>query len=355
MMQTVDISSPSAKLSFAPRPGNIAALQFTFGGREIQPLHRAPWADDAPEAGPVVERHLSGDFFCAPFGPCDVEDGPPHGWTANGEWQSLEAAAGLRFILDRPVMGARIEKRLHLAENAPILYQEHVISGGSGGLPVAHHPMIRAQSGATLSMSPKRVLMTGGAPPEPGRAALAYPAQVDDLRAFPGADGSPVDLGRLPIGRRSEDIVLAVEAPGNPLGWSAVLREAEDDIVFVLKKPSVLPVTVFWHSNGGRDYAPWNGRHDRVIGIEDGCNAGTDGHAAALSPNPVLALGVPTSLELSSGGRHRIPHALGVIPRPNSWTHVSDIRLDGDRLVLTGTGGDSRDLPFEADFFTRSI
>lgn len=165
---------------------------------------------------------------------------------------------------------------------------------------------MRLKGAGRFSCSPKRAVLIPQRPLEPGRARLAAGTSASDLTRVPGADGHPVELSYLPIGTLHEDFVTLLEAEGSSLGWSAVLREIEDDIVFVLKDPAVLPVTMLWHSNGGRDYAPWNGRHHGVLGIEDGCAAGIEGYAAALRPNPVSASGVPTFLPLSPGRMHRV-------------------------------------------------
>ena len=354
-MRPVAHKTDAGALVFAPMPGNIRSLTFRTQGREVRPLHRAPWADETEIAGapPPVERHLSGDFFCAPFGASDIEEAPPHGWPANGRWMATEDGNGLAFELDRPVMGARVEKRLQLAEEAPLLYQEHRVIGGKGRLSAAHHPMVHAKDGGCLSFSKKRMVLTPEKPLEPGRAALQYPAECADPTCFPGALG-PVDLTQLPVGGKTEDFVLMIEGAESTIGWTAVIRNAEDDIVLLLKDPSVLPVTMFWHSNAGRDYPPWNGRHDRVIGIEDGCAEGVGGHAAACAANRVSKLGVPTALDLAPDRVHRIAHVIAAIPRPQGWHVVTDVRIAGETLTISGPNGATRSLAFDTDFLWRS-
>jgi len=345
-------------LQFDPSVGNLHELMFCDADRSLRPLTRAPWVDDAaadlPDALAPVERVLSGDFFCAPFGASDIEPALPHGWSANSPWRITERGANrLSAQLERTVMGARLRKSLTLQADAPLLRQEHWIEGGEGGLPVAHHPMLRLEGRGRFSCSPKRAVLTPDRPLEPGRAKLAAGASAANLTCVPGTDGRPVDLSHLPIATAHEDFVTLVEAEGTQLGWSAVLRDKEDDIVFVLKDPAILPVTMLWHSNGGRDYAPWNGRHRGVLGIEDGCAAGADGHAAALAPNPVSATGVPTCLTLAPDRTHRIAHVIGAIARPEGWGIVTDIRQSGDHLILSGDGGAPRHLPFPQDFFEK--
>ena len=354
--QEVTITAGDHSLSFDPTIGTLRSLLFGAEDRGLSPLHRAAWADDPtldgdPDLLPV-ERSLSGDFFCAPFGVSDVETAPAHGWTANSAWSVSHQADGeVCLSLDRTVLGARIRKRLRLTSDAPLLYQTHWIDGGDGGLPVAHHPMVRLTGTGRLSTSPKQTALTPAAPLEPGRHRLAYPAEQADLTRFPATAGGTVDLTRLPIADRHEDFVTLIEAPGASLGWTAVVRDAEDDIVFFLKDPSVLPVTMLWHSNGGRDYRPWNGTHTGVIGIEDGCAAGADGHAAALTDNPINRHGVPTALPLSHARRHRIDHVIGAIARPVGWSTVTDIVRSHDHLTLTDVGGGTVTLPFEPSFF----
>lgn len=154
----------------------------------------------------------------------------------------------------------------------------------------------------------------------------------------------------LPIASRHEDFVTLVERPDNQLGWTALLRDAEDDIVFFLKNPAVLPVTMLWFSNGGRDYFPWNGRHLGVLGVEDGCAPGTAGHRAARRANPIRDEGVPTCLALAPGRRHRVALVIGAIPRPKSWTNIITITVVSDWLTLTDVSGESQSLPIFPDF-----
>ncbi|MFD0979498.1 hypothetical protein [Tropicimonas aquimaris] len=332
--------------------GGLNSLSFAFGGGEIVPLHRAPWVDEGREDELAlmdpVERRLAGDFFCAPFGGNDVEPGPIHGWAANSPWRVVSAGDGaLDLRLDRLVQGAQITKSLRLGRQVPVLCQEHRILGGEGRLPVAHHPMIRMQGGARFSCSAKRFAVTPDAPLEAGRNRLACPARGADLSAFPAAGGDTVDLHALPIAEGCEDFILLVEAAGSPLGWSAVVRDAEDDVVLILKDPATLPVTMLWHSNGGRDYAPWDGRHTGVLGIEDGCAPGAGGHSAAFHPNAVSAAGVADALDLAPGREHRIAHAILAFPRPRGWREVAEVTLEGGRLRVADQSGDV--LQFESE------
>ena len=241
--------------------GHIAALTIRDGVRTLSPLHRAPWVDD-PEAefpagtAPNVKR-LSGDFFCAPFGRNDIEDAPSHGWPANSAWDHLGTVSAdgritITFRLIRKVMGATVEKRLTLVGGHPFVYQEDSFSGGAGAVSAAHHVMVSMAGGGDLAFSPKQGALTPPEALEPdparGRSILAYPAHSSDLTAFPLAGGGFADLTRYPPGQGHEDFLTLVEdttkGSGASLGWTAVSRRAEQDHVFVLKRPDVRVIAV---------------------------------------------------------------------------------------------------------------
>ena len=351
---TITLRTPVCEVGIDPSVGNLPLLAFHTGGRTLEPLHRAHWVDDDsfPEAMQPVDRKLSGDFVCVPFGKSDVEPSPPHGWSANSPWFAEQNdGSSISMVLERRIMGARLRKHVRPAPDAPLLYQVHTLDGGSGGITFAHHPMVRVSGGARLFTSPKRLAITLDVPIVQGHHALACGAVCDDLTAIPGRQGGMVDVSRVPISSGDEDFVALVEAKGSPLGWTAVIRDGFDDIVFFLKDPAVLPLTMLWHSNGGRLDAPWSGRHRDVLGIEDGIAAGGAGHKAALEENVFSRAGVPTALPLAEGRSHRIPHVIGAIPRPAGWQVIADIALTDDRLEIKEAGGQSVALPFDASFF----
>lgn len=335
--------------------GHIAELAIEAGGRNIRPLHRAPWIDrqDLPEGLPAGVVRLSGDFLCAPFSRSDVEAAPLHGWPANSAWDlvSDEAISGGRraaFRLQHKVMGATVEKTLILRDGHPFLYQEHSFTGGSGAISVAHHPMTEMRAGGRLAFSPKRLAATppDATEPDPARGShlLAYPASSTDPTRFPAASGGEVDLTDFSASRRHEDFVTLVEADHGGMGWTAVARKAEADVVLVLKNPAELPVTMLWISNGGRYYAPWNGRAG-VLGIEDGRTA--IGHAASLGDNWLRREGVETAFAL--GGHVAFRQIVGALPLEGGQPPVSIAPSEG-RLRLAFADGSSRETSFDDAF-----
>ena len=303
--------------------GHLARFTVEAGGRQLSPLHRAPWVDDDhadfPEATAPNVRRLSGDFFCAPFGLNDIEHAPSHGWSANSRWLHLGTETDMdgvmaRFRLERSVQGATLEKQLTLIDGHPFVYQQHVFDGGSGAISVSHHVMTRMAGAAVLAFSRKAFAETPPTPleadPARGRSVFSYPATAP-LDSLPLQAGGTVDLHRWPFGSAHEDFVVLAEHEDEIFGWTVVSRIEEQDRLIIVKKRAQLPVTMLWASNGGRDYAPWSGRHTGVLGIEDAC-ASPRGHGDSIGENAFTRRGISTACAL--GGQVHVRLAIGVVP-----------------------------------------
>jgi hypothetical protein len=275
-------------------------------------------------------------------------------WLPTGQTDGGGSGVVATFELERKVFGATVTKELTLRHGHPFLYQRHVFSGGSGPITAAHHVNTRFPTHGRLDFSPKAYADIPDTPletdPRRGRHVLAYPARADDLSALPLASGGTADLHHYPIGERHEDFVMLVEAPGRTLGWTTALREEERDLMIVLKDPAVLPVTLLWYSNGGRDYAPWNGRHVGVLGIEDARCWSLYGHKASIGPNPLAEAGVPTHFELHPDGRVELRHVIGAVPAPRGWRMTAAVETVANALHIAGGDGESIHLPFDPLF-----
>ncbi|RWE27576.1 MAG: hypothetical protein EOS77_27665, partial [Mesorhizobium sp.] len=175
----------------------------------------------------------------------------------------------------------------------------------------------------------------------------AYPARATDLTRFPLAAGGTTDLTDYRMEDRREDFITLVEADHGGPGWTALARRAEQDLVLVLKNPDELPVTMLWFSNGGRDYAPWSGRHLGVLGIEDGRAA--VGHAASLGDNWLKHEGVATAFALNEGRSVSFRHVIGVVPAADTEAPVS-IETDSGGMRILGSDGTEKAVPFDGDF-----
>ena len=327
---------------FDARTGLLDGFVVADQGREVAPLHIAPWVgtdEVMPEDAAPLMATLGGDFFCAPFASSEG-DSPVHGWPPNSTWTVEEQEANrIGARLRRTVHGARVTKELSVLDGHPFVYQSHVFTGGTGQVTVSNHANVSVLNGALIRTSRKRCWETPGTPQE---SALVYPAQSPDPRQFPGLNG-PVDLTTYPWKPRHEDFVVGVEAPGHRLGWVAVTRPEEADLFLSLRDPRRLPMSMFWHSNGGRDYPPWSGRHVGCLGVEEGAAR----HMLGISGEPDLV--GPGALALEPGGRTEVRHVIGALAWPYREA-VADIRIADDRLVVRGEGGAERSVPLDSRF-----
>ncbi len=342
------LAAQGIRAGFDPEGGFVTDLAVADGGREIAPLHRAPWLEEAlPEGLPLHLAKLQGDFLCAPFAASEGCS-PMHGWPANAPWEVVHRGPGLlRAVLTMAVQGATVLKELSVADGSPFLCQRHLFVGGEGRLSVANHAMVTLPGGGLIRCSPKAAWETPPAPqeddPARGRSGLSYPARAAHPRAFPGRDG-PVDLTRYPWGEGWEDFAAGVEARPDPggrrLGWTAVTRLGQGDLYLSLRDARALPMTMLWHSNGGRDYPPWNGRHRACLGVEEGAAAhmlGVTGDDGAIG------------LRLAPDGVADVRHAIGAIAWPEGEA-VAAVGAAGHTVVVRGEAGTERRLPLRAGF-----
>jgi hypothetical protein len=364
-LHTIEARGVRATLDL--RGGHVRVFAVTQDGRAVEPLHTAPWIHDKD----VVEdesldanlRYLSGDFFCAPFSTSDIDPATLHGWPANSPWTLLgveahpEGGQIARYELVKRVMGATLVKELTVRDGHPFLYERHVFIGGAGDIPVANHAMTRFDGGGRLSFSPKLFGTTPATAIEPdpavGRSLLAYPACFTDLTKAPRADGTTADLTTYPFGAKHEDFLSLIEDPANPLGWAAAVRPDKRDIFLSLKNPAEYPITMMWFSNGGRDYAPWNGRHVGVLGLEEGRTYAGLGHKASIAPNPWSEAGIPTFLSLDPAGEVDVRNVIGGVALPEGWTRVASVEAQGSELVLADEAGGTMTVPYDAGFLMR--
>ena len=331
------------------RTGLLERFTVTDEGQEVTPLHRAPWVgtDEAmpPEAPPLMAT-LGGDFFCAPFAKTEG-DSPFHGWPPNSPWDVLIAEDNLlRAVLRKLVLGATLIKELTLKDDHPFVYQRHIFIGGQGRTSFANHASVSVGNGAYIRTSPKKLWETPPYPqesdPSLGRSELIYPVQSKAPNRFPGLSG-PTDLTRYPWNPRHEDFVVGIEEHGHSLGWTAVTRPQQGDVYLSLRNPLQIPMTMLWHSNGGRDYAPWSGRHFGCLGVEEGAAT----HMLGLSTEDDLVC--PGELELCPDGCTDVRHVIGAAVWPGKEP-VTEVEYEDGELQLMAEDGLTRTIPFNGDF-----
>jgi hypothetical protein len=355
------ISAEGISVGVTPACGMLEGLTIERGGKRIQPLHRAPWVGVAGEVPHDAAPHLAvleGDFFCAPFSRTDDPGVPAHGWPANGSWRELvsttaaDGSATARFELAEKVHGATVRKEITLRPGHPVVYQRHLLSGGSGAIPLAHHAMIHVPGGARLSFSPKDFGATPDTPqetdPARGVSLIGRGKRFASLAEVPLADGSTRDMRSYPWADGQEDFLSLVDPKDARTGWSAAVAARDGFVFFAVKDAQLLTQTSLWMSNGGRFYAPWSSRHLAVLGIEESTTHFGDGRLAATAANSLTRDGYRTAVDL--GGEVVIRYALGAIPHPDGWSEIADITLGDGTLTLTDVGGGSETVPFDTAF-----
>ena len=330
--------------------GHLSKVRFRLGRQIVDPFSTAHWCDK-PEAKKLIPllRVLRGDFFCAPFGAGPAWKGeahPPHGESANATWK-VNSAEGGRLVatLRTRVRVGKITKIIEAREGETNLYQTHLLEGFQGRMCLGHHAMLDfTRNGAgIISTSKLRLAQVLPAPFENpaqgGYCSLKEGAWFRHLDRVPMANGGKTDLTHFPAREGFEDLVMLHHKDADDFAWEAVVFPAKKFVWFSLKNPAHLASTVMWHSNGGRNYAPWNGRHRGVLGIEDVTAYFHLGLAASLADNPWKQKGVPTSVALSRSKSTRIPYIMGIAPLPAGFDSVHGIQRTATGIRLQSASG----------------
>ena len=336
--------------------GHLAPVTFRLGSKKVAPFSVAPWAEESldPDIPPIL-RVLRGDFFCSPFGAEERPDRgrklPPHGETANAPWkfESLKrdlAGVCLHLSLQMRSRSGRVDKFLRLNHGETAIYSRHVLAGMRGMMTLGHHATLRfpdkEQSGR-ISTSRLRAGWTSPRffedPAQGGYNSLKPSALFRRLDRVPLAQGGYTDLGRYPARRGFEDIVQIVHQDSPVFAWTAVAFPQEGYVWFSLKDPRVLQSSVFWMSNGGRHYAPWNGRHVNVMGLEDVTSYFPLGVSAGQKPNPVSRRGFRTVVLLNQKNPMCVNYIMAVAAIPRSFDRIKKILPNSEGVILVSPAG----------------
>ena len=347
--------------------GHLAPVAFRVGAHTDSPYSVAPWAEEKlPPGAPALLHALRGDFFCAPFGgngtPYRGERHPPHGETANAEWSlaSFEKTgprATLHATLATTVRPGRVDKFLSLVDGHAAVYSRHVLSGMRGLMNPGHHAMLKfPETPGSGAVSTSR-FVRGQVLPEPfelpanyGYSSLRPGARFRTLARVPQLAGGHADLTRYPARRGYEDLVMVTADPTLPFAWTAVAFPAEGHVWFALRDPRVLRHTILWHSNGGRHYAPWNGRHTAVLGLEEVTSYFHLGLAEAARANPLSQAGHPTTLTLNPKKPTTINYIMAVAAIPRGFDRVADIIRTAKGVELIAESGQRASSDLDLDF-----
>ena len=349
--------------------GHLGPITFDRKGRKLQPYSVAPWAEERSEPSlPLIIKALRGDFFCLPFGgnatPFGREKHPVHGETANARWQfrSLETSEGrscLHLSLQTKVRPGRVDKRIWLVDGQNTVYSQHVVSGMSGPMNLGHHAMLKFPDAPGSGLVSTSRFVYGQVFPQAfelpenrGYSWLKPGAEFKSLEKVLALNGETADLTRYPARRGFEDLVMLVSDPDVPFAWTAVAFPKERYVWFALKDPRVLRETVFWLSNGGRHYPPWNSRHINVMGLEEVTSYFHSGLAESARTNPISKKGFPTCLVLNARKPLAIPYIMGVARIPAGFDRVASIRASqgNQAIILESVNGRQAKAAVDLDF-----
>lgn len=305
-------------------------------GRQVSPLHLAPWADEPESAAlPGILKRLRGEWPCVPFGySVDATSDTPaewarllspalageevHGHGSNHPWDWLPADPGqVGLGIDYPPASPvrRVERLICPDPGAAAIdFVLRVETRAECSLPLGLHFTFRlpdAPGQARIEPAAFRIGRTYPGTVEPGASAFAIDRTFERLESVPDRLGGQVDAASVPLAGRVEELLQLDGIAGaaaltcRPEGWRA--RISWDGAVF----PSLL----LWYSNRGRTGAPWNGRH-LALGMEPVCSAFGLGPATARAANPVSQGGTPTARAFAANECFETRYRLAIEPLP---------------------------------------
>ena len=349
------LATDQVELYLTHTGGHLAPVNFHLEGRTVSPYAINPWVDEVvPEEMPNLIKVLRGDFFCLPFGGSDHLP-HPHGATANNEWSLISSEKNkLVLEIEPDDIGGKVTKEVSLIDGHHAIYQQHTISGVEGSYNYGHHPIIEfPEQGGPFAIRTSPFVhgqVYPGAFEDPangGYSCLKPGATFSSLDQVPMADGSTTSLAEFPAREGFEDLVL-FSAEADKIAWTAVTLDGYAWIA--LKNPQQFPSTLFWISNGGRHYEPWNGRHKRRIGIEDVCSYFHEGVESSRSHS--LPDDIATVSTFSKDQPTVLNHIQMVHPLPEGFGTVENIIPDseGKGVRLVDENGQETLAPVDCSF-----
>ncbi len=258
--------------------------------------------------------------------------------------------------MDQMVRLGSATKRIELRNGETNVYLRHTLSGMTGPMCPGHHAMIKCPDGASghIGLSPYRA---GQVFPDQfedptigGYSALKKGAKFKDLGEVPLISGELTDVTRYPARDGFEDLVMVTARDRQKPAWSTISFPEQGYLWFSLRDVHVLKSTVLWMSNGGRHYAPWNGRHRRVIGIEDVTANFHYGLAESAKPNERSKASLPTHLRLNPRKPTAVNYIMGIVPIPKNFDGVKTIRFKCGEITLVAKSGATIDHAVDVSF-----
>ena len=286
-------------------------------GRQVSPLHVAPWADE-PDIGeqPAILRRLRGEWPCVPFGSdgdrpagngwpaassSPTVDPGPHGHSSNHDWTIAVSADALELNIaypdEHPI--ASLRRRIVPDPKAAALdFELEVIARRDCDLPIGLHPVVRLpQQREAMRIEVEGAVSAVTYPGETDPRSIFAPDQfTEDWHRVRLRDGSTFDPSRVPLRHDTEELLQLLQAPGAVSLWNTM----EGYRVRLTWSREHFPSLMFWFSNFGRRQPPWSGRH-LALGVEPICGALDLGPQISAASNPISVRGVRTTQHISAG------------------------------------------------------
>lgn len=336
-----DLDWPRGRLSLHATGGMLGDLSFILdNGREVAPLHQAPWLGEDIKTGDPMLHNLRGEFVCLPYGapyggdpvaadwrqaaatPIDARDGALtpedallHGHCAVADWQLVDRSSNhVSISVDYPDAHPirRLTRTVSIApEVGAVEFELAVEARRPCRRPLGLHPSFALPcTVGAFEIRPDGYAFGLVHPcgPEPGISSASAGAGFERLDAVPLADGTTGAFDRLPLAKACEEVLMLAGTKGG-----VTLVDRSHDVAYRLEwDANLLPSLILWISNRGRTYAPWNGRN-LCVGVEP-VAAAFLGAASGLADNPIRARGVATSIAFSPERETRIKYRLEALP-----------------------------------------
>ncbi|HCJ6654004.1 TPA: hypothetical protein NVL90_001379 [Klebsiella oxytoca] len=306
---TTELNSPDGLLNMllTLQGGACQQLFMTRSDGSRQPIfYRAHWLNnlDSCASQPPLMRQLGGEWVGVPFGHGD--DGKyfqpeyPHGMPANSlwHWRSLtknQTTMGYCYPESYPLR--ELERTIILSDDGQVFFSLRIEAREDCALPVGLHPIFPFGG----DWGPLHLLglddipaLSYPSPPEAGVSKLLPLQPLSSIKAAPTSNGELWDLTHLPLPAKTEEIVQLLP-PIHQVG----LEWPRLDLQVTLDWDTEwLPYCLLWFSNGGREYAPWDGRN-YCLGIEP-IHSAWDSGPGAVQKNLLSEKGFSTTLSLKA-------------------------------------------------------
>jgi hypothetical protein len=343
------LKARKVKCAVTLRGGHLAPAEFRCGDRWVSPFSLAPWKPSECERGtePILQV-LRGDFFCFPFG--GQKDGSIHGEPANNRWKPVRSTSH-ELVMTMPLRQharGKITKIVRLSDSDAAIYQSHVIEGVRGAYNFGYHAILQFPTKPAAAQIRTSAFVFGGVLPPPygnpeagEYSALQAGAVFDDLGRVPLAGGGTTSLKEYPARNGYEDIAMVSHATGD-FAWTSVTMDGY--VWMSLKDPRTLASTLFWITNGGRHFPPWNGRHRFRMGIEEVTSAFCFGLEDSRRRRG-MPEGVPSTLTFHPKKPTAINQIHVVHPVPKNFGGVKKVQRAAGSVLVTGESGRTVTIP----------